>query len=192
MRVGAIFTLGAALGVIVGIGIGSLLPWSTDQPQQYSSPYNVKIAVASEITRVPYTEEQKRNPNIRNIIDQCEKRELENCDTNSVTPEFSKEIFDRSTDETVYTFIELSGLEGGSQILTKWRLIDPSNNVHQTFSLPLSAPQGFSLTDSLDVQFFWSPQDRENWPLGQWRVEILVNDEQVGSRAFEVVDGIEN
>ena len=112
---GAIFTVGAALGLIVGMGIGSLLPWNgsllpwngsllpwnREQPPQYSTPYSVKIVVDSEITQVPYTEDEERDPILQNLIDQCEKREIENCHTTTLQPEFSKQRFDRSADETV-------------------------------------------------------------------------------------------
>ena len=152
----------------------------------------MKIIIESKRTLRPFSEDERKNPSIKNLIDQCKKNGWEHCESTVIKPEFSKWNFNRRLDKGIFTNVVVSGLKGGNNHVIKWKLLDPHENVHQIISLPIRVPLSIAPKNSLDFNFRWEPRKNESWPLGEWKVIILIDDETVGFRKFEVSEDSAN
>ena len=121
MEFGVVLLLSVDMGLVAGVVSAPLLPWGSRSAnlQRPDPEYNVKIGIDSKFERRPYTDEQKRDPRTSAIISHCVKHRQPHCEAQVGNTEYSRATFDGSKVAGVYTFLQVSGLEGSST-LNRW------------------------------------------------------------------------
>jgi hypothetical protein len=144
----------------------------------------VTLDLASRVVYIPKPSAALSEPAVRAQIAQCEHEGRPHC-RELWRPGNARTRFSRLTAETVYVFVSLSGVEPNREYAVTVRWLRPDGGLQLANVQRFHTPNRVSPGLMLETVAFVSAA---NMVLGEWRIQILINDKLEGERTFEVVD----
>lgn len=144
----------------------------------------VTIDLASRVVYVPKSSAALSEPAVRAQIAQCEHEGRPHC-RDAWRPGNTRTRFSRLTAETVYVFVFLTSVEPSREYAVTVRWLRPDGGLQLANVQRYHTPERISQSVTLETV---ASLPAANMVLGEWRIQILINDKLEGERPFEVVD----